>query len=405
MKQILFAALLGLGLSAARAQMPHAEWSRNATIYEINTRQATPEGTFKALAGRLPYIKELGVDILWFMPLQPIGEEKRKGLLGSYYSIKDYTAINPEFGTEEDFEYFVREAHSMGFKVILDWVPNHTAWDHPWITENPDFYWKNTDGSISTALNDHNQPTDWTDVAELDYSNPVLRDAMRQEMAWWLARFEIDGFRCDMAGGVPFDFWVETNDMLRGMNPEIDEYVDKNRKQFLPDHYRMYFIDNHDENSWNGTVEKRIGANAHAAFVVCATLESGMPLIYNGQEVGLNKSLRFFERDTIDWNQPSQAKFYSTLLNFRKENTALHNGSAGAPQVRIATNKKQVFAFYRKNGQHTAVVLVNFSNKKAKVKYANAPEGTYTDVFTGQSITLSSNGKLILPANGFLVMQ
>jgi len=446
MKRILFAALLGLGLSAARAQMPHAEWSRNATIYEINTRQATPEGTFKALAERLPYIKELGVDILWFMPLQPIGEEKRKGILGSYYSIKDYTAINPEFGTEEDFEYFVREAHSMGFKVILDWVPNHTAWDHPWISENPDFYWKNSDGSISTALNDHNQPTDWTDVAELDYSNPVLRDAMRQEMAWWLARFEIDGFRCDMAGGVPFDFWIETNDMLRGMNPEIfllaeseftdmqkanfdmtygwefhhilnqvagkgahvtkiDEYVDKNRKQFLPDHYRMYFIDNHDENSWNGTVEKRIGANAHAAFVVCATLESGMPLMYNGQEVGLNKSLRFFERDTIDWTQPSQAKFYSTLLNFRKENTALHNGSAGAPQMRIATNKKQVFAFYRKNGQHTAVVLVNFSNKKAKVKYANAPEGTYTDVFTGQSITLSSNGKLILPANGFLVMQ
>ena len=446
MKSIFTALALALTLPLAQAQMPHADWARTATIYEINTRQVTPEGTFNALANHLPRLKELGVDILWFMPLQPIGREKRKGILGSYYSINNYTAINPEFGTEEDFEQFMVKAHDLGFKVILDWVPNHTAWDHPWINERPDFYWKNEDGSISTALDDHNRPTDWTDVAELDYSNPALRDAMREQMAWWIARFQLDGFRCDMAGGVPFDFWVETNEFLRGMNPEIfllaesefttmqtanfdmtygwefhhilnkvagkgesvakiDEYVEKNRANFDPDHYRMYFIDNHDENSWNGTVEKRIGANAHAAFVLCATLEAGMPLIYNGQEVGLNKSLRFFERDTIDWTRPSEEQFYRTLLAFRKKNSALHNGRAGGKQERIATNSNRVYAFSRNNGTQQAVVFVNFANKKTKVKYSNAPAGTYTDAFTGARVTLRQKGTLTLPANGFFVMQ
>jgi glycosidase len=446
MKNLLTALGLVLWATAAQAQTMHPEWSRTATIYEINTRQATAEGTFNALAKHLPRIKDLGVDILWFMPLQPIGVEKRKGKLGSYYSINDYTAINPEFGTEADFEQFVSYAHSLGFRIILDWVPNHTAWDHPWIDEHPEYYWKNEDGSISTALDDHNRPTDWTDVAELDYSNPALRDAMREEMAWWIARFQLDGFRCDMAGGVPYDFWQETNEHLRGMNPElfllaesefttmptahfdmtygwefhhilnkvagkgesvskIDEYIEKNRANFDLDHYRMYFIDNHDENSWNGTVEKRIGANAHAAFVLCATLESGMPLIYNGQEVGLNKSLRFFERDTIDWSRPSEEAFYRTMLAFRKQNSALHNGASGGKQARIATNNSRVYAFSRNNGTHQAVVFVNFSNKKAKVKYSDAPAGTFTDAFTGQRITLRPSGKITLPANGFLVMQ
>jgi glycosidase len=186
---------------------------------------------------------------------------------------------------------------------------------------------------------------------------------------------------------------------------KIDEYIEKNRTNFDFDHYRMYFIDNHDENSWNGTVEKRIGANAHAAFVLCATLESGMPLIYNGQEVGLNKSLRFFERDTIDWSRPSEEEFYRTMLAFRKQNTALHNGRFGAKQERIATTSNRVYAFVRNNGTHQAVVFVNFSNKKAKVKYSDAPAGTFTDAFTGQRVTLRPSGKITLPANGFLVMQ
>ena len=343
----------------------HPEWSKSSNIYEVNIRQYTPEGTFAAFQNHLPRLKKMGIDILWLMPIQPIGKVKRKGLLGSYYSISDYTAINPEFGSEQSFLELVSKAHELGLKLILDWVPNHTAWDHDWIQDHPDYYYKDeSTGVISNGRDDHNNPTDWTDVAELDYENIAMQEEMKQEMLWWVTNFQIDGFRCDMAGGQTDEFWKETITFLRSEKKDIfmlaesekislhnsnfdmtygwefhhiinkvagegqdvqiiDEYLQKQKRTFPLDGYRMYFIDNHDENSWNGTVESRIGANAYPAFILCCTMSQGMPLIYSGQEVGLNKSLRFFSRDTINWETPSQNEFYSKALALKKSQGSL----------------------------------------------------------------------------------
>ena len=424
----------------------HPEWSKNANMYEVNVRQYTPEGTFAAFQAHLPRLKEMGVDILWFMPLQPIGEKNRKGELGSYYSIKDYTAINPEFGTEDDFRSLVDQAHEMGFHVIIDWVPNHTAWDHPWMTESPEFYYTDPEtGQISNGRDDHNNATDWTDVAELDYSNPAMMEGQRQAMIWWLDHFHIDGFRVDMAGGQTQEYWTETIHHLRGHSPEIfllaeseyfylhdcrfdatygwefhhllnnvagkeadvvtlDTYLTKQKKNFPSDGYRLYFIDNHDENSWNGTVEKRIGQNAHAAFVLCATMTNGMPLIYSGQEVGLNKSIRFFERDTIDWSGPSQADFYSKALSLKSTQAALANGDWGGVQTRITTQNPHVYGFMRTKGENHVVVFVNFSKEEATIDYSGAHDEDYINWFSGEEMDLEEAGQITLPAHGYLVL-
>ena len=450
-KFIAFAAVALLAASCApktaeeAAHAFHPDWSKNAVIYEVNVRQFTPEGSLDAFEKELPRIKELGADILWFMPMSPIGVAKRKGILGSYYSISDYSAINPEFGDSADFARVVDEAHKLGMKVILDWVPNHTAWDHHWMTEHPEFYYRDSaTGEISNGRNDHNQPTDWTDVAELDYDNKELWTAMQGELMWWLKNMKIDGFRYDMMGGQPLEFWQQTNAMLRAENPElfllgetefywahesqcdmtygwefhhllnkacqgedvatIDAYLERQEKDFPQDGYRMYFIDNHDENSWNGTVEKRIGANAQAAYIICATMEQGMPLIYSGQEVGLNKSLRFFERDTIDWSLPSQADFYAKVSALKHDNPALNSGDFGGAQSRITTGDPRVYAFARTKGDNSVLVFVNFDGKSKEVTYGNAPAGTYVNHFTGESVVLSKSGTLSLPANGYLVL-
>jgi len=261
---------------------------------------------------------------------------------------------------------------------------------------------------------------------------------------WWLKSMKIDGFRYDMMGGQPLEFWQETNAMLRAENPEIfllgetefywahesqcdmtygwefhhllnkacqgedvatiDAYLERQEKDFPQDGYRMYFIDNHDENSWNGTIEKRIGANAQAAYIICATMEQGMPLIYSGQEVGLNKSLRFFERDTIDWNLPSQADFYTKVSALKHDNAALNSGDFGGPQKRITTGSDRVYAFERTKGDNRVLVFVNFDSKAKEITYGDSPAGTYVNHFTGESVVLSKSGTLSLPANGFLVL-
>jgi glycosidase len=424
----------------------HPEWTKNTNIYEVNVRQYTPEGTFAAFQTHLPRLREMGVEVLWFMPVQPIGVKNRKGVLGSYYSIQDYRGVNPEFGTAEDLHSLIDEAHEMGFKIMLDWVPNHTAWDHPWMTESPDFYYIDPEtNQISNGRDDHNNATDWTDVAELDYSNPAMMEAQRQDMLYWIDEYQVDGFRVDMAGGQTQDYWTETIDHLRAHNPEllmlaeseyfylhesrfdmtygwefhhllnnvagkgtdvatIDDYLARQAKDFPADGYRLYFIDNHDENSWNGTVEKRIGNNAHAAFVLCATMSQGMPLIYSGQEVGLNKSLRFFERDTIDWSAPSQADFYSKALALKKTQGALANGSWGGAQTRITTNNASVYAFSRVKGDNIVTVFVNFSAEEVTIDYSGAIDEDYTNWFTGEEAELEEAGQITLPANGYLVL-
>ena len=192
----------------------HPDWSRQAVIYEVNVRQFTPEGTFEAILPHIPRLKDLGVDILWFMPIHPISQENRKGKLGSYYAVYDYKGVNPEFGSIDDFRALVKAAHDAGMKVIIDWVPNHSGCDNAMVKNHPEYYARNEKGEMFG-------PYDWTDVYKFDYSNPEMRKMMTDAMAFWLREADIDGFRCDVAGEVPTDFWNENRPQLEKVKPEI----------------------------------------------------------------------------------------------------------------------------------------------------------------------------------------
>ena len=439
------------GLSRATATKPsadpsfHPAWSKHAVIYEVNVRQYTPEGTLSALRSHIPRLKALGVDILWLMPVQPIGQKNRKGKLGSYYAISDYTAVNPEFGTLADFEAVVDAAHSEGLKVILNWVANHTAFDHEWVTAHPDFYERKPDGSLMNARDNEGHETDWTDVAELQYTNQALRQAMIGEMKWWVDSTGIDGFRCDVAGGVPTDFWVDARTALKAVRPDLfflaeaedpgihaafdmtygwdlhhllnaiaqgkqnvsalDAYFAKNDSLYGPGAFRMYFTSNHDENSWNGSEFERMGANHKPAYILSATAAGSMPLLYSGQEVSMKKRLRFFEKDTIDWRGPSLAEFYRSVFDLKHTQRALANGPWGGRQTKLATaGGKAVYAFSRTQDTNTVVVAVNFDGKPATVTYRGLTRaGAYRDWFSKTPITLGDSGRIEVPANGYRV--
>jgi alpha-amylase len=425
---------------------PAPAWSQHAVIYEVNVRQFTPEGTLRALLPHLPRLQLLGVDILWIMPVQPIGKLKRKGTLGSYYSISNYRAINPEFGTEADFKAVVDSAHRLGMKVILDWVPNHTAFDHLWITQHRDYYLIKPDGTISNARDDHDRETDWTDVAELNYDNPALRTSMIGEMRWWLETMNVDGFRCDVAGGVPMDFWRDArraldavrpdlfmlaesedpamhaafemtygwefhhllNDLAQGKKStaELDTYFANQTSRYPAGAYRMYFTSNHDENSWNGSEFERMGPNHLPAFILSATVRNSMPLLYTGQEASMQKRLRFFDKDTVDWNGPSLASFYQSVFELKDRARALWNGSAGGSQTKLENDGgDRVYAFTRSRGPSTVLVAVNFGDVPAQVHYKGlARTGGYTDWFSKSAVALAAAGSLDIPAHGYRVL-
>jgi glycosidase len=421
-------------------------WSKNAVIYEVNVRQYTPEGTLAALDRHLPRLDSLGVDILWLMPVQPIGVKNRKGGLGSYYSIRDYTAINPEYGTEADFRRFVDDAHAHGMKVILDWVANHTSHDHPWITEHPDFHDRHPDGTPLNARDNEGRETDWTDVAELNYRSAEMRRAMIGEMRWWLDSMNIDGFRCDVAGGVPMDFWAQARAALDSVRPdlfmlaeaespemhgafdmtygwelhhllneisqgkkgagELDRYFARQDSAYGPGAYRMYFTSNHDENSWQGTEFERMGANHAPSFVLSATVQNSMPLLYTGQEVSMSKRLRFFEKDTVDWRGTDLSSFYRSIFELRHTQAALGNGPWGGAQQGLRTDAgDRVYAFARSRGANTVVVAVNFGDAPARAGYQGLTQpGGYTDWFTKARVPLGASGILEIPAHGYRVL-
>ena len=424
----------------------HPAWSRNAVIYEVNVRQFTPEGTFAGLQRHLPRLEALGVDILWLMPVQPIGKKNRKGSLGSYYSISDYTAINPEHGTEADFKRFVDAAHRQGMKVVLDWVANHTAYDHEWASSHKDYYDLRADGSMRNARDNEGKETDWTDVAELDYANPEMRRAMIGEMGWWIDSMNIDGFRCDVAGGVPNDFWAEASRALRAKRPDLfllaeaespamhanfdmtygwelhhllndiakgkkgtgvlDAYFAKQDSVYGPGAYRMYFTSNHDENSWNGTEFERMGANHQPAFVLAATAQNSMPLLYTGQEASMNKRLRFFEKDTVDWNGPSLASFYQRVFALKHSQPALWNGPWGGPQAALRTDGgERVYAFTRTRRANSVLVAVNFGDSAVTARYSGlAQPGDYSDWFDKSKVALAASGSIAIPAHSYRVL-
>lgn len=390
----------------------HTDWVYDATIYEVNVRQYTTEGTFSAFEEHIPRLQELGVDILWFMPIQTIGEVERKGTLGSYYSIQNYTEVNGEFGTLQDFKSVVDKAHASGMKVILDWVANHTSRDAVWL-ENEDWYVTDSDGKIVA-------PYDWSDVAKLNYNNEDMRDAMVQSMLWWVHETDIDGFRCDVANEVPTDFWLSVTDSLKAIKPNIfmlaeaeepelnnkafDAYyawdfhhkmnmvakgegnvdslrlsLNKMNSRFDDRAIPMYFTSNHDENSWNGTEFERMG-DAVSIFAALTYVLPGMPLIYNGQEVGFNRRLEFFEKDNIDWSD-SGSKFqftdlYVQLNAFKKSNSALFTQEKGGEMVEVENNiSDKVWSFKRLKGENEVHCVFNFTDEDVVVSFEKTIAG------------------------------
>ena len=397
MKKFLILSLALLALAGCKkTPSVHPDWTYNSVLYEVNIRQFSPEGTFAGVEAQLPRLKDLGVDILWLMPMYEIGTEGRKGTLGSYYAISDYKAVNPEFGTMEDFEHLLAAAHGMGFKVILDWVANQTAPDNVWMYEKPaNFYERD---SLGNAVWEY----DWTDTRSLNYENEEVWRAQDDAMRFWLEK-GVDGFRCDAAGEVPAEFWKgilpqmnkdypniyllaeaerdnladasETfdanyawelhhllNSMAQGRKTVADlkDYGARDAARFPKEAYRLMFTSNHDENSWSGTEFEREGAAANACAVLCFTLPGSQPLIYTGQEIGLSRRLEFFEKDPItDWSANEYTAFWKKLVDLKHGNPALAAGEKGGP-IEYIDAPDGVIAFRRQVKGNTVVVAANF---------------------------------------------
>lgn len=421
-------------------EIKHPEWSKNATIYEVNLRQFTPEGTFKAFESHLPRLKEMGIDIIWLMPINAIGEKNRKGKLGSYYSVKDYYGINKELGNMDDLKSLVKKIHSMNMHVIVDWVANHSAWDNALVTQHPEWYTKTPEG--------HFQPTpwyDWEDIIDFDYEQPGLRKYMTDAMKYWVKEADIDGYRCDVAGFIPVDFWERVRWELDQVKPVfmlaewesrdlhkkafdmtyswslwdkmrdvttggknisgLVEYMAHDVSTFPHDGYRMTFTDNHDKNSWEGNQYSNFGDGLPACMVLAGVI-NGMPLVYSGQEAGLDRSLAFFDKDTISWKPHAFHDIYKKLFSLKHTNQALWNGAWGGEMIRIYNNKpEQVISFSRTKSNDKVIPVINFSNKSVTVKLDSKYElGTYTELFSQKKYELHGSDELSLPPWGYLVL-
>ena len=417
-------------------------WIFNTNIYEVNLRQYTPEGTINAFIHHLPRLRDMGVETLWFMPITPIALQERKGILGSYYACADYTAINPEFGSLDDFKNLVSKAHEMGFKVIIDWVANHTGWDHVWTRQHPEWYKKEADGNFK-------RPAGMEDIIELDFSNPQLRKGMIEAMHFWVREYDIDGFRCDLANWVELSFWKEARAALENskqlfwfgemdliQNPgymqvfdaaytftwmhQTEEYYKKSlllnellgvlhqydavsKSNSIP----VWFTANHDENSWNGTEYEKYG-NMAKLLAVFSCLWKGIPLIYSGQELPNKKRLRFFEKDEIAWTGKNELHdFYKTLLNLHSSHPALRVVDTGTSTDLLQTDAEdKMIAFVRKSGNKEVLVLLNFSKQELQVKVADDKlNGEFRNVFTEEVQIFSVNIKFSIGPWGYFVFE
>ena len=449
MKKLLLLAIIGLGLiscatqkTTKMAELP-SQWKNNTNIYEVNIRQYTPEGTFRAFEKEMPRLKEMGVKTLWFMPITPISQKNKKGSLGSQYAAQDYTAINPEFGTMQDFKHLVDEAHKMGFKVIIDWVANHTGWDHVWTKTHPEYYLKDP------KTNDFQIASGMDDIIELDYKNPAMRQAMIDAMKFWVKETNIDGFRCDLASWVEVDFWEQARPEVEKIKPlfflgEFDELDDPEYGKVFDASYiwtwmhktkeynegkisfaelkellmkysnigdssmRAWFTSNHDENTWNGTEYEKYGDLAKPLAVFSITW-NGVPLIYNGQELPLKtKRLEFFEKDPIPWTGKYELQdFYKTLLNLKSRNSALRGGDSAVKTYLLKTSANdKILAYVRKNGKDEVLTVLNFS--KEAVSFTIDDEnlsGKFTSVFDQTKRDFSENNKFTLTVGAFAVFE
>lgn len=412
------------------------EWAVNANIYEVNIRQYSQEGTFHAFMKDIPRLQEMGVRILWLMPIHPIGEKNRKGTLGSYYSISDYKAINPEFGDKDDFRALVNKAHEHNMKVIIDWVANHTAWDAVWTQSNPEFYLTDETGNFFPPV------PDWEDVIQLDVENRDMWEAMIDAMYYWVDEFHIDGFRADVAYMVPLEFWIEARMRLEEIKPmfmlaeaevpeihrafdmtyaweyaqtirdfgageaslsDLDQVMERNFDRFHPADYRMFYTTNHDENSWQGGDIELYGDNFLNFAVLSATIW-GMPLIYSGQESGLDQQLEFFEKDPIDWAEFKYEDFYRTLLELNTRNQALFNGEIGGRYKKMPTDRDESIFSFKRIGHHEQVlVILNFSNNETTFTFLDGHTGIWNDVFDESEKEIHSN--MSIGPNSFYLLE
>ncbi len=410
------------------------EMIASAIIYEANIRQYSKEGTFDAFTKDIPELKKLGVKIIWLMPVFPISKtkrkatgggfanlikdpEKRKKMLGSYYAVSDFTKINPEFGTINDFRELVKKSHENDMYVILDWVPNHTGWDHEWLKNHPEYYTQNEKGEII-----HPEGTDWTDVADLNYSNLEMRKEMIADMKYWLTQEKVDGFRCDVAGSVPLGFWQESIPQLRkeksifmlaeAWEPELmkedlfdmvygwdrhhtmnrmaketnpvknwNENMEKDIVRYERDDVLMTFVTNHDENSWNGTVSERMGKAAEA-LTVLSYVAPGMPLIYSGQEYNLDHRLKFFEKDSIPKKKKNMWYLLEKLGKLKANNSALNSDAS----YKSIIDDGDVLVIEREKSGKKLIYIASLSNENQKIKLPYSE--SFVDYLNEQEIQL-----------------
>ncbi|MGB3006240.1 MAG: alpha-amylase family glycosyl hydrolase [Chitinophagaceae bacterium] len=416
----------------------HPEWIMQGNIYEVNIRQYTPEGTFNAFAKHLDRLKEMGVQTLWFMPINPISKLERKGTMGSYYAVADYTAINPEFGSLNDWKQLVQAIHEKGMKVIIDWVPNHTGADHRWITSHPEFFVKDSTGKPAV-------PFDWTDTRQLDFNNSAMEDSMVASMKFWLSETGIDGYRVDVAWNVPAKFWNKCVPQLKALNNNmfllaegdksylltsgfdayypwemfkmmikvasgqrpafaLDSVKYKYDTAYPKDAIPMYFTSNHDENSWNKSDYGTFPGPVHAPFAVFSQTMSGtVPLIYSGQEEPLLRKLEFFEKDPISFGKFERAKFYKTLLELRKKNIALA-ADASFQKVTLGDDKA-IYSYVREKNGNKILVILNLSKKEQSIKVTDKSLlANANNIFMGTNETVTDKEWKLAPW-GYVVYE
>lgn len=407
------------------------EWSYSAILYEMNIRQFTTEGTFRAASERLPFLRSIGVDAIWLMPIYPIGEEDRKGSLGSYYSIRDYKGVNPEFGSEADLRDFITKAHALGIKILFDWVANHTARDARWISERPvDWYERDSEGRAKV-------PWDWSDTAKLNYANREVWRGQIDAMRYWVEQFGIDGFRCDMAMLVPIEFWQEASAELHSIKSDIfmlAEAEEDNlfegafnmsyqwnihhimcdiakgarrvwdlrnamhaeRQRYPREAMRLSFTSNHDENSWSGSEQSRFGRALEVMTAMTFLMPSTMPLIYTGQEVGYDHSFAFFDRDPIPeelYKEGYATELYRRLADLKHSQRALDSGQRGGDVIEIENNAKDcMMTFVREVDGSRVVAIVNLSPYTIHADFRTGIyAGTYRDAISGERVVLDEH--------------
>jgi glycosidase len=443
-KKLILAMLLTLLISGCQylptSFSSRSKWTDDelysSVMYEVNVRQFTPEGTFNAFSEHLPRLQDLGVNILWFMPIHPISLEKRKGSLGSYYAVKDYYDVNPEFGSKQDFKNLVNKAHDLGFKVIIDWVANHTGWDNQWIVDNPEWYTQDFGKII------HPEGTDWTDVADLNFNNNDLRKEMTNAMKYWVREFDIDGFRADVAGQVPTSFWESARREIEKIKPvfmlaesegnmrlldfafdtnyqfrfygvlkdvannkrrpsEIMVALNNMKLNYKGGIFPFVYTTNHDENSWDDALPNIFKDATKAMNVLIFTIPA-MPLIYNGQEINSDRSLRFFEKDLIVWDIPESNEyhlFYKQLIQLKRNNPALwHDSMNNLVSINVIND---VLIYSLAKDDNKVSVMINLSNQSQIVKPNLV--GSFKDYFANHDLTLNSQGELVLAAKDYKI--